>query len=190
MGRDKAALPFGPETLLERVLRLVRPQVDDVVIAAGARQGVPSGFTVVRDASPGLGPLPALHHALGHVKHDWTFVVACDAPLLQPGIIPRLLGLATGWEAAIPTIDGMRMTACAVYGTSPALRHASALAGIGSAGLHDLTDRLRARSVSAAELKDADPSLLSFTPCNTPEEYRHALALAGLKEHPPRGSAP
>ena len=34
MGRDKASLPFGPETLVERVVRLVTPFVSDVVLAA------------------------------------------------------------------------------------------------------------------------------------------------------------
>ena len=29
MGRDKAALPFGDESLLERILRIVRPRVDE-----------------------------------------------------------------------------------------------------------------------------------------------------------------
>lgn len=180
MGRDKATLPFGHESLLERVLRVVRQQVDDVVIAAGESQEVPAGFEVVRDVVPGLGPLPALLRALGRVQNERTFVVACDTPLLQADLIPTLVARSVGWEAAIPVVGGVMMTACAVYSTTPALRAAGDLMSAESAGLQALAARLETRYVYADELREADPSLLSFTPCNTPEEYRQALELAGI----------
>lgn len=182
MGRDKAALPFGGESLLDRVLRLVRTQTDDVVVAAGAAQEVTSGIEVVRDETPGLGPLPALVLAFGRVRHPRAFVVACDTPLLQPAIIPTLLDYSTGWEACVPVIGGVQMAACAVYATAATTRAAGAFRSGRGAGLRDLIARLRTRFVPADELREADPDLLSFTPCNTPEEYRHALTLAGLAD--------
>ena len=180
MGRDKAMLPFGDETLLDRVLRIVRDEVEDVVIAAGVTQTVPPGFEVVRDPAPGLGPVPALLGALRRVRHDRAFVVACDSPLLQPDLIPALVGWSVGWEACVPLIAGVRMTTCAVYGTDAVLRSAAKLPGVESAGLRALLTDLQTRLVHVGELRDADPELLSFVPCNTPEEYRRALALAGI----------
>jgi len=180
MGRTKAALPFGGETLLERVLRLVAPCVDDVVLAAGAGQRVPAGWDVVRDASDGLGPVPALLGALSHVRHAATFVVACDTPLLQPAIIARLVELSEGWDACVPVVGGVEMTTCAVY------RADAVLAAVRDAGeppptsLRKLIAQLRVRSVDADALRAVDPDLLSFSPCNTPDEYRRALELAGL----------
>ncbi len=42
MGRDKAALPFGDESLLERVIRIVRPKVDELWLVAREGQALPA----------------------------------------------------------------------------------------------------------------------------------------------------
>jgi molybdopterin-guanine dinucleotide biosynthesis protein A len=65
MARDKAWLPFGDETLLARVVRIVSQCVPlgNVVVVAGMEQelpAIPKELRVVRDMAPGRGPLPAL----------------------------------------------------------------------------------------------------------------------------------
>jgi molybdopterin-guanine dinucleotide biosynthesis protein A len=180
MGRPKATLPFGSETLLERVLRLVAPHVDDIVLAAGPGQWVPGGWTVVRDTGEGLGPVPALIGALPHVRHTAAFVVACDIPLLQPAIIATLFELSAGWEACVPVVDGVEMTTCAVYRPAAVLAAARTAGADPPSSLRGLLARLRVRTVETEVLRRLDPDLLSFTPCNSPAEYRHALELAGL----------
>jgi molybdenum cofactor guanylyltransferase len=180
MGRPKATLPFGGETLLERVLRLVAPHVDDLVLAAGPGQRVPQGWDVVRDTGEGLGPVPALIGALSQVRHATAFVVACDTPLLQPAMISTLVDLATDWDACVPVVDGVEMTTCAVYRPEAVLAAARTGGGAPPSSLRGVLARLRIRTVDADALRSVDPDLLSFTPCNTPTEYRHALELAGL----------
>jgi molybdopterin-guanine dinucleotide biosynthesis protein A len=180
MGRPKATLPFDHETLLDRVIRLVAPHVDDVVLAAGPGQRVPAGWHVVRDASEGLGPVPALVGALSHVRHATAFVVACDTPLLQPAIIATLAECAEGWDACVPVVGEVEMTTCAVYRTDAVLAAARRGGGLLPTSLRGLIAQLRVRAVHADELRALDPGLVSFTPCNTPEEYQHALELAGL----------
>jgi molybdenum cofactor guanylyltransferase len=179
MGRAKADLPFGGETILERVLRLVAPHVDDVVLAAGRNQRVPAGWSVVRDASDRLGPVPALLGALPCVRHPATFVVACDTPLLQPFIIDRLVELAEGFDACVPVVGGVEMTTCAVYRADTVLTTVQNSGMPAPTSLRGLIGRLRARAIDADLLRAVDPGLLSFTPCNTPDEYQHALELAG-----------
>jgi molybdopterin-guanine dinucleotide biosynthesis protein A len=200
MGRDKASLPFGPETLVERVVRLVTPFVSDVVLAAAPGQAVPPGVRVSRDSVAGVGPLPALLDALDGVDGDHVFVVACDTPLLQPGLVTLLRDLCaeitrpdgsatfsgappgtdqTSWDGAVPVVQGRRVATCAVYRTA-ALREARARFGdVRHRSLQAFLEPLRIREVGSETLRTADPELLSFTPCNTAEEYRRALALAG-----------
>ena len=43
MGRPKAWLPFGPETLLQRVVRLIGEVVNPLVVVAAPDQDVPAG---------------------------------------------------------------------------------------------------------------------------------------------------
>lgn len=185
MGRDKASLPFGPETLLERVIRLVRTVVDEVVLAAGADQLVPAGLPVVRDPRDGLGPLPALLGVSASIDTEYVFLVACDSPLLQPPLIRLLVDRAQGWDACVPVVDEVPMTTCAVYRTSAVRAVAGPVPSSGGSSLRALLGGLHTLYLREPALREADPRLLSFIPCNTPEEYRNALALAGLAVNDP-----
>lgn len=180
MGRDKASLPFGPETLLERVIRIVRSVADEVVLSAAVDQVVPAGLPVVRDAGEGLGPLPALLGACAAIDAEYVFLVACDTPLLQPALVQLLVNHAQGWDACVPVVDDVPMTTCAVYRTSAVHTAAGPLIAAGGTSLRALLAGLRTRYLDESTLQEADPQFLSFVPCNTPGEYRHALALAGL----------
>jgi molybdopterin-guanine dinucleotide biosynthesis protein A len=180
MGRDKASLPFGAETLLERVVRTIRDDVNGVIVAARPGQAVPGEVTVVFDEEKGAGPLLAVAAALALVETPLTIVLACDMPLLRPAVVRRLISLIGEADAAVPSVEGHWMTTCAVVRTARAIPAAAALAGAGERSLRALVNRLDTRTVSASAFRDVDPTLLSFVGCNTPEEYRRALAVAGL----------
>lgn len=179
MGRDKASLPFGSETLLARVVRIVRQAADDVVLVAREGQTLPGGFEAVRDPAEGLGPLAGLAVGLRHVKAERVFVTACDAPFLRPALIRRLLDLSETYDAAIPLINGHFMTTTAVYARSIA-PVAEALVARRELRMRGLLDHLRTREITPDDLRDVDPDLESFHTCNTPESYAAALRHAGL----------
>ena len=189
MGRDKALLPFGHETLLDRVLRVVAAVAGEVVLAAAPEQPVPAGFRVSRDAAAGAGPLPALVEALPLVEATHTLVLACDLPLLKADVLSLLVDLSEGWEGAVPLVNGRRLPTCAVFQTT-ALRLARERFGDPRhRSLRDFIAGLRLRDVSANLFEAVDPQLSSFTSCNTPDEYRRALELAGLDVNgPPPGA--
>src|SRR5262245_55084723 len=106
MGRDKAVLAFGSETMLARVVRLVREVADDVVLVAREGQPLPGGFEAVRDPAEGLGPLAGIAVGLGAIRGEHAFVAACDMPLLRPALAQRLVELSQGVEACVPVVDG------------------------------------------------------------------------------------
>ena len=60
MGRDKATLPFGGETLLQRVVGIVQSIVDDVTVVGRRDQALPElpdAVRVAHDAVEDRGPL-------------------------------------------------------------------------------------------------------------------------------------
>jgi molybdopterin-guanine dinucleotide biosynthesis protein A len=178
MGRDKAALPFGPETLLARVVRLVQTVADDVVVVGHTAQSMPDAVRVVRDPTEGLGPLAGLATGLATVRGERALLLACDMPLLAPALLRRLLALAGEADACVPLLDDVPMTTCAVY-TTRALPRAQAYLAGGTRSLKVLLEGASVRWVTADDLRDADPDLLSFWDCDTPERYETALTLAG-----------
>jgi molybdopterin-guanine dinucleotide biosynthesis protein A len=193
MGREKAALPFGDETLLARVVRLVGQVADDVVLVAREGQALPagsgpepwpgaaSGARIVRDPAEGLGPLAGIAAGLGAVRGERTLVVACDMPLLRPALARRLLDLSQGAEAIVPVVDSCPVPTCAVYARAMA-ETASALVAARELRARAFLARVPTRFVPGDELRDVDPRLESFRDCDTEEDYRRALQLAGLAE--------
>jgi molybdopterin-guanine dinucleotide biosynthesis protein A len=180
MGRDKAALPFGGESMLERVVRIVRPVVDEVILVAREGQQVVGGFRdIVRDPAEGLGPLAGLAAGLAAMKSERAFLTSCDVPLLRPEYVTRLFELSDGRQAAVPHIGGYYMTTSAVYARS-VLPVAERLLAQRRLRPFFLVEEVDARLVTADDLRDADPELLSFRNCNEPGDYEAALRDAGF----------
>ena len=180
MGRDKATLPFGDETMLERVVRIVSGEVGAVAVVARPGQAAPKGVTVVFDADDFQGPLAALARGMEGVVADVYFVAVCDQPLLVAGLIPYLLGRVGTAMAAVPVVEARLIPTCALY-RRDVLEHAKTLLASGERRLSALADHVETVRAEEDELRTIDPDLHSFLPCNTPEEYERLLALAGLR---------
>ena len=187
MGRDKASLPFGDETLLARVMRLVAECVprERILLVAAAEQQLPSlpwEATVIRDRQADQGPLPAIIDGLATFGASIlsAFVVSCDAPLLEFALVERLFQLLlTEADAVIPT-EGERLhPLLAVYRPRVAEALRPQLAA-GTTSLHGALRSSGCRIVEASveQLRAADPELRSFLNCNTCDEYETALDLA------------
>jgi molybdopterin-guanine dinucleotide biosynthesis protein A len=80
MGRDKAELELGGQTLLERAIDAAHT-VSDTVLVIG-RTGSRDDVRWLEDDEPGLGPIGGLKTALGHLGRP-AVLVACDMPLLD-----------------------------------------------------------------------------------------------------------
>ncbi|MFH1921276.1 MAG: molybdenum cofactor guanylyltransferase [Planctomycetota bacterium] len=190
MGRSKAMLPFGPERMLQRVVRLLGEVVEPVVVVAAVGQELPelaASIRVVRDRRPDRGPLEGLRAGLESLgnRADAAFVTACDVPLLKPEFVRRMIALSAGFDAAVPHVDGRDEPLAAVYRTS-VLAQVEALLAADRLRPALLFDQVRTRRVTTDELTDVDPDLGSLRNTNHPADYQAALARAGF-EAPPEG---
>jgi len=114
MGRDKATLRWRGQTFAARIEKTLRTVVHRVLIA-GYRPDLASPATpCYPDRYPGSA-LGGLHTALGNAPTPWVFVVACDMPLLDPGLIRHLAGLCSGARAVIPQGDRGPDPLCGLY---------------------------------------------------------------------------
>ena len=190
MGRDKASLPVGDETMLARTMRLVAEVVprEQVVLVAAAEQQLPPlpwGAKVIRDREANQGPLPALVDGLAALpaKVSAAFVTACDAPLLKPELVERLFqSLSSEVEAVVPG-DGERLhPLLAVYRPRMTVMLQAQLAA-GTTSLHGALRSLGSRIVETPveELRAVDPELRSLMNCNTIEEYEVAIAVSSVQ---------
>ena len=185
MGRPKAMLPFGPESMLGRVVRLLGEAVEPIVVVASSGQELPQlppAIRVIRDRRPDRGPLEAIRAGLEALpgQAEAAYVTGCDVPLLVPGFVGRMLELSEGFEVAVPHVDGYDEPLAAVYRRS-VLVHVEALLAADRLRPAFLFDRVRTRRVTADELSDVDPDLQSVANVNSRADYLAALAWAGLE---------
>jgi len=186
MGTDKAALPFGDATLLERVLRAVGACCRQVVVVTSGSRPYPGlAVPVVVDRWPGRGPLAGIEAGLRACPTPYAAVVACDLPFLRPRLLCGLAEAARGVQAAVPVTDRPHPL-CAVY-RRDAAGVADEVLQAGGGSVRDLLGRLRVRYVPEDVLRRWDPELASLVNVNTPEEYAQALARLGREGPGPSG---
>jgi molybdopterin-guanine dinucleotide biosynthesis protein A len=183
MGRPKHLLPFGPETLIERVVGRLKDVVSPVVVVASKDQELPPlppDVIIGRDDVEGLGPLAGLAVGLRIMDshREAAFVSSCDAPFLEPLFVRRLLLELKDHDLAIPREAAYYHPLAAVYRTSlePTVRE---LLAENRLRPFFLIERCRANIVDGDDLRRVDPDLRSLRNVNHPEDYKQALKDAG-----------
>ena len=180
MGSPKALLPFGRETMLQRVVRLLGGVVSPLVVVAAPGQDLPPlspSIIVTRDEREGRGPLEGLRAGLKALPDDVdaAYVTSCDVPLLVPAFVDRMIGLLEGNEIAVMEIDGFAHPLSAVY-RRRVFPHVEALLASDRLRPVFLFEAVRTRRVQTSEVASVDPQLLTLRNLNTPEDYEEALA--------------
>ena len=184
MGVPKATLPFGPETMLQRVVRLLGTVVSPVVVVAAREQelpALPSSVIVTRDEREARGPLEGLRAGLKAlpVEADAAYVTSCDVPLLEPAFAHRLIELLGDDDIAVMEIDGFTHPLSAVYRRTT-LPHIESLLDQDRLRPAFLFDAVRTRRVKPDEMLVVDPQLRTLRNLNTRDDYLEALREAGL----------
>lgn len=141
MGRDKATLELGGQTLEQRAVAVLRECFAEVIV-------------VRQDDIPGLGPMGGLLTALQRAPA--IFVVACDMPFLDAGLIRRMAGELGGYDAV--AIAGEPLHAAYSARILPVVE--AQIAG-GDYSMQHLLARVRVKHVAAGPIVNI----------NTPQEW-------------------
>jgi molybdopterin-guanine dinucleotide biosynthesis protein A len=179
MGVPKATLPFGPETMVQRVIRLLGTKVSPIVAVAAAEQTLPplpAGVIVTRDEREARGPLEGLLAGLKALPEsvEAAYVTSCDVPLLVPAFVEHMLDLLGDHDIAVMEIDGFTHPLSAVYRRS-VLPHVESLLAQDRLRPVFLFDAVKTRRVSPDEMRTVDPDLSTLRNLNTREDYEAAL---------------
>lgn len=177
-------LPFGPETMLQRVVRLLGTVASPIAAVAARDQELPvlpASVIVTRDEREQRGPLEGLRAGLKALPEsaEAAYVTSCDVPLLVPAFVTRMTELLGDHDISVMVIDGFPHPLSAVYRRATLPKIEELLA-------HDrlrpvfLFDAVRTRRVSPEEMLAVDPELRTLHNLNTPEDYSKALADAGF----------
>lgn len=186
MGRPKLALPFGPELMLQRVVRILGEVVQPIVVVASPDQELPplpAGVRITRDENEYLGPLAGLAIGLTALEKDVSaaYVSSCDVPLLRPEFVRAMIDAFAGFDIAVPRDGQFHHPLAAVYHTGLG-QNARRLIEAGKHRPVALFDDCCVHEVRVEQLRAVDPELTSLQNINTPEDYEAALRLAGFAD--------
>ena len=179
MGRPKAWLPFGPEVLLQRIVRILDSVVGPLVVVAAPDQelpDLPEHVLVTRDELAGRGPLEGLSAGLHALPESTTvaYLSACDVPFLNNPFINKLISDLGDADIAVPFADGHYHPLAAVYRTS-IITQVDCLLSQDRLRPFFLFDKVNTVRISEAQLRKVDPELDCLQNLNQLSDYHLAL---------------
>ncbi|MDQ6958543.1 MAG: molybdenum cofactor guanylyltransferase [Mariprofundaceae bacterium] len=171
MGMDKAQILLSGKTLLERVLEIVQPLFDDVMISGRGTEPYIEGTRFIKDSLPGRGPSVGLCAVIEEARHPFIFAIACDMPFVKPELIEYIASYRKGFDIVVPLYGGKPEPLCAVYGTA-SLRHLAKCVEAGKRGLVSFIEQtpgLDVWKINEREIRKIDVGLQSFADIDSPE---------------------
>ena len=175
MGRDKAALPFGEETMLSHLVNLYRPHFDLTAVSLNtAGRFDTCGALEVVDRRPGEGPLAGLEAAFLDTGADVIFLTGTDLPLGDPALALHLLSRLPGHDVCLIRSEKGPEPLFAVYSSSclPAVRKAL---DEGRRSMFTMLTQVDTLEIPAGELTEFSVQKI-LTNVNDPEEYARVTA--------------
>lgn len=178
MGKDKAWLEFGGQSMIERVIAALSPVTASVSIIANGPEYSRLGLPVFGDTREGIGPLEAIRTALANTNLRRAVLVGCDLPFVTTDLFRFLLNIGGDYQVVLPVgPDGKLETLCAIY-CKQMLPIVSDLIDGGERKVSLLFDRVATRLVVFEELRHLRGSELFFENVNTPTDYARAIEAA------------
>ena len=176
MGRDKAALPFGEETMLSHLVRIYRPHFDITAVSVNVAGRFDTyGALEVVDRHPGDGPLAGLEAAFLDTGANLIFLTGTDLPLGDPALAQYLMKARGDHDACLIRSDRGLEPLFAVY-SSTCLDAVRTALEEGRRSMFHMLQQVRTLELSAESLTDFNVQRI-LTNVNDPEEYARILAL-------------
>jgi molybdopterin-guanine dinucleotide biosynthesis protein A len=179
MGRDKALLPWAGATLLDHALARLREACPSVRILSGAeRRYDDRGVPVDTDAVPDAGPLGGIYTGLLGIGAGTGLFLGVDLPFVTVALLRRLLDLAEGHDAVVPSSPRGPEPLCAVYRSTclEPIRRRIAEGDLKATSFWPDLDVVRP---GEADLAGLGPLHELFGNVNTPADYERAREETG-----------
>ena len=179
--KEKALISIKGRPIIEHAIEVLEGVVDEIIVSVrddGQKQLLKEymiGRKVVVDKYKKVGPLAGIFEGLEAAGGKYVFVVACDMPFLNVGVVEFLFKRAQGHNGALPVSDdGIFEPLHAVYRTGPMLAETKKAIEQGErfilAPIFNLDDMVL---IEMDEIRELDPKLRTFLNVNTLEDVEN-----------------
>jgi len=174
MGRDKAALPFGEETMLSHLVHTYQPFFDLTAVSLNTPGRFDTaGAMEVVDRRPGEGPMAGLEAAFLDTAADVIFLTSTDLPFGDPALARYLVDNVGEHDFCLVRSEKGPEPLFAVY-SSRCLSAIQASLEEGRRSMYGVIGQMDTLELAAEDLKQFDVARI-LSNVNDPEEYAKAL---------------
>lgn len=113
---NKAFADIGGKSSLQIILDKYRTIFDETIIISNEPH-LYEGLAdlIVPDVFVRMGPVAGIQSGLYHASYDLVFVLGCDMPFIDTGLIRYMLDQAANYQAVVPQLYGYLQPTAAVY---------------------------------------------------------------------------
>jgi len=169
--RDKAFLKIGKIPVIKRQLRLLKKYFKKIIIVTDSLDKYKGlkGVKVIPDIVPHQGPLGGIFSGLLASRDNYNFVVACDMPFINLGVIKYMHRNSAGYDVVVPRINDRYEPLFCIYSKN-CLRFIKPLLDKKIFKISRFFPRVRVREISAEEISGLAPLEKIFMNINTPDD--------------------
>lgn len=177
MGTNKALLKLGNKTMIERVVDPLKNIFNDILVVTNNPEeyGMLRGVSFVRDCINigGKNSLIGLYSGLKQSKTSHIFVIGCDMPFINTGLIRYMVDLLRDEDILVPYVEEYYQPLHAIYGKA-CITGFENLLEKKQYKISNIYDHVNIKTVTDDHIKKFDPHMLCFENINTYEEYLKA----------------
>ncbi|PKL60343.1 MAG: molybdenum cofactor guanylyltransferase [Methanomicrobiales archaeon HGW-Methanomicrobiales-4] len=167
--RPKYLFEYNGETFLSRQIQVLRQVTDEIILSCRDIEQTQDlldypAHKIVTDVRRAAGPSEGIRTGALAAQGEHIFIVACDMPLISPGVIEFLFASMGSAEVIIPGWeDGYLEPLHAVYRREALLRYFTESTSL---KLRSITESLDTIIIPVQNIRSFDQALLSFTNIN------------------------
>jgi molybdopterin-guanine dinucleotide biosynthesis protein A len=116
MGVNKSFLKLGSQTIIERIVDLMKSIFSEVIIITNNPDEYKFlNLPLYEDIYKWKGPLAGIHSALTHSQTDIIFVLSCDVPLMSKEMIEHIIEYKTDKSIVFCEAAGYHQPLVGIY---------------------------------------------------------------------------
>ena len=116
MGLNKSFLKIGNQTIIERTAELMKGLFDHILLITNKPDEYEFlGLEIFEDIYKNVGPLAGIHSGLTHSATEKNFIISCDMPFVNKGVIEYIINYKSDKLITITKADGFIQQLCGLY---------------------------------------------------------------------------
>ncbi len=178
MLHNKAFLQMGQKSIIEREIEVLSTFFSRIIVVTNTPENHEHlRVSLVSDLVPGKGPLGGIYSGLMASKDKYNFVVSCDLPFLNAGLISYMIELTEGHDIVVPRLNGLVEPLHAIYSKHCLIPIKSQL-DRNELKIQSFFGQVKVRYIRESEIKKYDPKGIAFFNVNTEEDLEKARLIA------------